>query len=395
MKKIITTTIASTLMASFLFTANASADVATKAVDIETPAAILINADNGDILYSKNEKGIYDIASVTKVMTMLIVSEQIKEGKIKWTDKVKISEKAWKISGSKMFVEVGEEWEVRELFKGLAIVSGNDAAIALAEHVAGSTDEFVKLMNKKAKELGMKDTMYYSPNGLGNGEGDFDRSTVVDLALLSKYYTSHFKENMKIHGTVEYTTKAKLNDITQSNANGLLGNYTGATGLKTGMVNGNYNIAATAQRGETKLIAVLLGSENSSQRTKDAASVLDYGFNQYTNMNKGLKDEVIGKINVYKSSSHKEVELKLQKDVNFIVHVNDEAEIDVKDDLPAYLKGGFKEGEVVGQRIVKVDDKEYKTNIVVAEDVEKSGFVEGTFSSVAMFFKWMTTKVLG
>lgn len=397
MKKILPTMMATTMMASMLFTNNGNVqakDVAKDAVKIETPSAILINADNGDILYSKNTDEVYDIASVTKVMTMLIISEQIKSGKLKWDDKVEISEKAWKITGSKMFVEVGEKWTVRELFKGIAIVSGNDASIAMAEHIAGSTEEFAKMMNKKAKELGMKDTVYYSPNGLGDGE-HFDKSNVQDLAKLAKYYTEKFPENMKIHGTVEYTTKAKLNDITQSNANGLLGNYTGATGLKTGMVNGNYNVAATAQRGEIKLIAVLLASKDMSQRTKDSAAVLDYGFQQYKNINKGKKGEIVGNINVYKSKSHKNVDVKLQKDVNFIVHINDQSEIKIEDKLPKSLKGGYKKGDVIGERIVHANGSTFKTNIVVAEDVEKSGFVEGMFSSVAMMVKWGIDMVVG
>ena len=395
MKKILSATLAVSILLSTLGS-TAKADVTNDSINVETPAAILINAENGDILYSKDEVGVYDIASVTKVMTMLIVSEKIKSGEIKWTDEVTISEKAWKIGGSKMFVEVGEKWTVEELFKGLAIVSGNDAAITLAEHVSGTTEQFVKLMNKKAKELGMTSTMFYSPNGLGLGDNEnFDRSTVKDLALLAKHYVEKFPENMKIHGTVEYTTKAKLNDITQNNANTLLGNYTGATGLKTGMINGNYNIAATAQRGETKLIAVLLGSDSASRRSNDAATILNYGFEQYTTINKGIKDEVVSNLNVYKSKSHKNVEVKLEDDLNFIVHINDEAEIKIEDKMPAFLKGEYKKGEVIGERIVKVNDKEYKQNIIVAENIEKAGIIESFFSTVAMTFKWAINMVVG
>lgn len=359
-------------------------------VEISSPSAILINAENGDILFEKNKEEVYDIASVTKIMTLLLASEQMEKGKLKETDEITVSEKAWRTGGSKMFIEVGSKQKVGEIIKGIAVVSGNDAAVALAEHMAGTTDQFADLMNKKAKELKMKDSTFYSPNGLGLGDDEhFDSSTAKDLALLAKYYVNKYPQNMEIHGMKEYTTKTRTHDIKQSNNNNLLSDYNGATGLKTGMINGNYNMIATAQRGQTKLIAIVLGSKSSSARGNDAAKLLDYGFTQYKTFTKGTKGEVVANVNVYKSADIKHIDVVLEKDLAFITHIDDEAKIEVEDEYPDYLVGGTKAGEVIGKRVVTVNDKKYEANITILEDIEKAGFVKSFFDSIAMLFQWM------
>lgn len=391
MKKIIAMFLSLTLLVPTISSAEETKESKeTPPVSIASPSAILINAENGDILFEKEKDKNYDIASVTKVMTMLIASEELKKGTIKKDDKVKVSEKAWRMGGSKMFIEVGEEVSVEELFKGIAVVSGNDAAVALAEHIGETEEQFVERMNEKAKSLKMKDTVYYSPNGLGLGDNKhFDTSTVKDLALLAKHYVNAFPENMAIHSMTEYTTKTRTHDITQNNANGLLSSYKGATGLKTGMINGNYNVIATAQRGETKLIAIILGAKSANMRENDAAALLNYGFTQYKTITKGQKDEVVGHVPVYKSASTNQTDLVLADDLAFIVHIDDEAKITVTDEFPDYLKGGVKAGDVVGKRIVEVNDKTYETNITINKDIDKAGFVKGFFDSIAMFFQWM------
>ena len=209
LKKIIATLLSLSLLVPTVASAEENKETKeTPPVSISSPSAILINAENGDILFEKEKNENYDIASVTKVMTLLIASEELKKGTLKGTDKVKVSEKAWRMGGSKMFIEVGQEVAAEELIKGIAIVSGNDAAVALAEHMGGTEEQFVEKMNAKAKELKMKDTTYYSPNGLGLGDDKhFDTSTAKDLALLAKYYVNAYPENMKIHGMTEYTTK--------------------------------------------------------------------------------------------------------------------------------------------------------------------------------------------
>lgn len=359
-------------------------------INISAPSAILINADNGDILYEKNSDKVFDIASLTKVMTMLIASEEMKAGKLKETDEVEISTNAWQTGGSKMFLEVGSKHPVSELMKGIAIVSGNDASVALSEHIAGTSDQFATRMNEKAKELKMKDSTFYSPNGLGLGDDKhFDNSTAKDLALLSKYYINKFPENLKIHSTQEYTTETRTHPITQKNNNSLLGEYDGASGLKTGMINGNFNLIATAKRGEANLIAVILGSENPSKRASDARRLLDYGFTQYITITKGEPGELVANIPVYKGLDVKNTDIVMGENLAFTVHIDDEEKIVVEDEYDNYVTGGAKAGDVVGKRIVTVNDKSYEADIVLEKDIEKSGLVKNFFDSIALFFQWM------
>lgn len=390
MKKILVVT----LILALLMPSLASADTTEEEVAINAPSAILINAENGDILFEKNTEKVYDIASLTKVMTLLIASEEMKNGKLKETDMVEISKKAWMTGGSKMFLEVGTQHPVSEIFKGIAVVSGNDASVAMAEHIAETTDQFSDLMNKKAKDLNMKDTTFYSPNGLGLGNGKhFDTSTAKDLALLAKHYITTYPENMEIHSMTEYTTETRTHPITQQTNNGLLGEYKGATGLKTGMINGNFNLIATAKRGEANLVAIILGAKSPSERNNDAWRLLDYGFTQYTTINEGLKDDVVTSVPVYKAKDLKHVDLVLAEDLSFIVHIDDEENIKIEDIVPTHLKGGAKAGDAIGKRVVKVNDKTYEAKITIKEDIEKSGFIKGFFDSLALFFQWAVDMV--
>jgi serine-type D-Ala-D-Ala carboxypeptidase (penicillin-binding protein 5/6) len=381
MKKIIILFLAVTLISPNLVSANTK----EQTLAVSSPSAILINAENGDILFEKNTDKDYDIASLTKVMTMLIASEEINKGNLKKDELVTISHNAWTTGGSKMFLEVGTEHTVDELMKGIAIVSGNDASVALAEHISGTTDQFSDLMNEKAKELKMKNTAFYSPNGLGLGnDKHFDTSTAKDLALLSKHYLNTFPENLQIHSTTEYTTETRTHPITQKNNNALLSDYNGSTGLKTGMINGNYNLIATAKRGEANLIAVVLGSNNPTERNNDARRLLDYGFTQYTTISKGEVGELVTNVPVYKGKDIKKIDLVIGEPLNFIVHIDDESKITIEDTYPEHLIGGLKAGDEVGKRVVKVNDKTYEAKIVIEQDIEKSGFVKNFFDSIAL-----------
>lgn len=385
-------TIASLLVLFLLMPGITQADESeVEKVSISSPSAILINADNGDILYEKKSDKVFDIASLTKIMTMLIASEEMKNGNLKESDDIEISANAWKTGGSKMFLEVGSKHQAIELMKGIAVVSGNDASVAMAEHLAGTTDQFATIMNEMADKLKMKNTTFYSPNGLGLGDDKhFDNSTAKDLALLSKYYINTFPDNLKIHSMTEYTTETRTHPITQKNNNSLLGEYDGTSGLKTGMINGNYNLIATAKRGEANLIAVVLGSKNPSSRATDARKLLDYGFTQYITINKGEPGELVANIPVYKGLNVKNTDIVIGDNLAFTVHIDDQEKIVVEDDFDNYVTGGSKHGDIVGKRTVTVNDKSYETDIVLPQDIEKSGFVKNFFDSIALFFQWMT-----
>lgn len=353
-------------------------------VSIEADSAILYQPETKDILFEKNADQQYPTASLAKVMTMLIASEAIKDGKIKKTDMVTISKKAWLTGGSRMFLEVGTRYSVEDLFKGLAVVSGNDAAVALSEHIAGSTDDFVVLMNKKAQELGMNHTHFYSVNGLP-GDHEPDVSTARDLMILTDYYMEKFPENKKIHQMKSYTTQTKENPIKQFNHNPLITDkYPGATGLKTGYVSQHYNVIGTVEQNGLSFIAVVLKAPTDGARTRSTFKLLNYGFNQYTTVVKGKKGDVIDELRVYYADASKKTNVVLGEDVKIGIKKTDVDKIKIKNKLPDHLKGGLKDGDVVGKQIVTIDDKKLEYDLVVTEDVEESGPIQKMFDGIAV-----------
>lgn len=356
------------------------------ALDLQTEAVYLINPKTHEVLFQKNQNEEIPAASVTKVMTMTLAAEALKDKKVKEDDKVKISEKAWLLGGSRMFLEVGTEYPFIELYKGMAVVSGNDAALATAEHLAGTEEKFVDDMNKKAKKLGMKNTTYMTANGFPQGN-KLDKTSAKDQAILADYYLKNFPEKMKIHNAKEYTTKTRLNPIKQFNTNELIGKYEGMTGLKTGFIDGHSNIVATADRNGIPLIAVLLKSPNSSVRDQETKEVLDYGFSQYKIVNKGKKGETVDDVHVFLSDGKKNVPLVLKENANVMVHIKDEDKVEVEFDVPPYVTGDQKKGTVVGKQIVTVNGKKSHTfDVALGEDLPSAAWYQYIFDNVAKGF---------
>jgi len=235
-------------------------------------SAMVMDADTGQILYTENANRPVPPASVAKVLSLYLVYEALNEGKASLQDKVRVSKKAWRTRGSRMFLEPGSEVTLEELIKGVCIVSANDASVALAEHIAGNADKFVARMNAKARQLGMLNSRFMNPNGLpAKGQ----TTTARDIAILSRDYLRRFPQSLQIHSTQSYT----YHNITQHNHNVLLTRYPGTDGIKTGFVNASgYNLAATAVQGNTRLIAVVLGSRTPGIRLRETIRLLDEGF---------------------------------------------------------------------------------------------------------------------
>lgn len=377
---------ASIVLSSLSISTIASADEPT----IPSSSGILFNPNTEEILFEKDADKIISPASLTKVMTLLIVSEEIKKNNIDTKNTTTIiSEKAWKTKGSLMFLNIGAEVPINDLINGLAIVSGNDAAVALAEHFYGSTDTFVKKMNERAKELGMKNTKFATVNGLSDNK-DGDKSTARDLMILTDYYMDNFPENMEIHGTKEFTTLAKYHggkqNIVQQSRNPLLGSYKGGTGLKTGMIENTYNLIGTAERDNIELIGVVLGAKSNNDRSASIFNLLDYGFNQYETVNQGKKDEALNTLKVYKAKGTKKTEIYLKDDIDIVVNKKDIESIEVKDNYPKFLEGGFKENEKIGERIVKIKDKEYKFDIIVKNEIKEASWFIKFLDEIAILF---------
>ncbi|MEE9911228.1 MAG: D-alanyl-D-alanine carboxypeptidase [Deltaproteobacteria bacterium] len=235
-------------------------------------AAILVEMNTGQVLYRQNADRIIQPASLSKIMSLYIIAEDIENKKALYTDLVTVSDNAARTGGSKMLFEPGEKFEVFDLVKGMAIHSANDASVALAEHFGGSEDQFVLRMNAKARELGMKHTRFINPHGLPNRK---QKTTAWDIYILSREYLRRFPNLQKIHSIERFT----FNDVVWINRNDLLSNYPGADGLKTGYVGAaGFHLVATARRGDAKLMAVVLGAKNRRIRSRQTRKLLDYGF---------------------------------------------------------------------------------------------------------------------
>jgi D-alanyl-D-alanine carboxypeptidase len=245
---------------------------------VNARAAILMELPSDRILYAANADAPIQPASITKVLTLYLADEAIREEKAHPRDLVKISKKAGRTGGSKMFIEAGSEIPLEDLLKGVAVVSANDASVAVAEHLAGSVDTFVAQMNRKARELGMSRSVFKNPNGLP-AKGQI--TTARDMLILSRDYLRCFPESLSLHSQQYFTYR----DITQHNRNTLLQRYPDADGLKTGWIQkSGYHIIATAKRGGTRLIAVVMGAKNSNIRTREAEKLLDLGFSKVSKL---------------------------------------------------------------------------------------------------------------
>ena len=246
--------------------------------DIPGKSAILMDVATGTVLYAKNEHEALSPASVTKVMTMLLIMEAIDSGAIRWEDTVTASEAAAAKGGSQIYLKVGETMSVADMVKSIAVSSANDCACAMAEHIAGSESAFADMMNTRAKELGMNDTNFVNCTGLDDGENAKDHKTsAYDIALMSRELLTKHPDIKKF--TTIWMDTVRNGEFGLSNTNKLVRFYKGATGLKTGFTSGaGYCLSASAERDGMELIAVVMGCETSADRFAACKSMLDYGF---------------------------------------------------------------------------------------------------------------------
>ena len=251
-----------------------------QAVEMDVPAksALLMDAATGTVLYENNSHEALPPASVTKVMTMLLIMEAIDEGRISWDDTVTASDTAAAKGGSQVYLKVGETMTVSDMVKSIAVSSANDCACAMAEHIAGSETAFVDMMNEKARALGMNDTNFVNCTGLDDGENAAEHKTsAYDIAIMSRELLTKHPDIKKF--TTIWMDTVRSGTFGLSNTNKLVRFYNGATGLKTGFTSAaGYCLSASAMREDMELIAVVMGSETSQQRFNGCKSMLDYGF---------------------------------------------------------------------------------------------------------------------
>ncbi|WP_227011784.1 D-alanyl-D-alanine carboxypeptidase family protein [Paenibacillus lutimineralis] len=336
-------------------------------------SAILIDADTGTVIYEKHSHEKLPPASITKIMTMLLTMEAIDEGRLKLTDKVTTSEHASSMGGSQIFLEVGEEMTVDDLLKGVAMASGNDASVALAEKIGGSEQGFIKLMNERAQELGLKDTHFANCNGLPVAD---HYSSAHDIAMMSR-------ELLKYEGITKYTgsyqdylRKDSPKPFWLVNTNKLVRFYSGADGLKTGYTSeAKFCLAATAKRDGMRLIAVVLGEPNTKTRNSEVSAMFDYAFSQYALQPIYKSGEVIGKVKVQKGEAA-QLELTASKTMSVLVKKGSKLEnITQKLVVPEKIAAPVKEGQLIGQLLIVQDGRtlaEFDLNAATA--IKKAGF---------------------
>lgn len=317
----------------------------SESINVEANSALLIEATSGDVIFEKNSNKKYAPASVTKVMTMLLTMEAIDSGKISFNDKVTISENSKRMGGSSMLLDIGEIRTVEELIKGVGIASGNDAAVALAEYLGGSEENFVGMMNKRAGELGMKNTYFKNCTGLPI-EGHI--STAMDISIMSRELLKH-ESILKYTGTyMETISEGRKTPIELVNHNKLVRFFKGCDGLKTGFTQeAKYCITATAKRDGTRMISVIMGAPTFKVRNRDASMLMNYGFSKYETLKLVTKGEDV-KIQYLDKNNKKYLILKaeesLEKTLPKGLKENIEVTVAVKDNLSK-----VKKGDVVGE----------------------------------------------
>lgn len=337
--------------------------------DITAPSAILMEPTTGKVLYEKNPHDVRACASITKVMTLLLVMEAIDSGKIALTDTVTASAHAASMGGSDIWLEEGETMSVDDMVKATVVASANDAAVALAEYICGTEDSFVTEMNKKAQTLGMKETVFKNCNGLDE-EGHV--TSAYDVALMSSELIKH-KAIFNYSGIWMDTLRGGQTQIV--NTNKLLKSYTGITGLKTGTTSqAGSCISATANREGLALIAVVLGCSTGTERFADATSLLDYGFANYTSITPKLPEDLLKTLSV-KKGMLPSVGISCTINKSFICEKGGTDKITSKVTYDKEIKAPINKGDKLGKVVYKMNDNILGEFPIVADNnVEKMTF---------------------
>ncbi|HHT87850.1 MAG TPA: D-alanyl-D-alanine carboxypeptidase [Clostridiales bacterium] len=358
-------------------------------MELVTPSAVLIEGSTGTIIFEKNKDERLRPASVTKIMTLLLIFEALEEGKINLMDDVSVTEHAASMGGSQVYLEPYEVQNVDTMIKCISIASANDASVAMAEHIAGSHEEFVARMNERAKELGMNNTNFVNCTGL---DADNHYTTAYDIALMSRELITRFPQVSNYctvwMDTFVHTTKKGRTEFGLTNTNKLIKSYKGITGLKTGSTSiAKYCLSATARRNNMDLIAVIMAAPDTKTRFMEAAKLLNYGFANYSVYVDDHKDITLEPVRVTKGISDY-VYGKIKGEFSYLCSKgmsadNIRKEIVLYDKVTAPLTTEDKIGDIVyyynNEKIGSVD-------ILAKDNIEKAGYKDNFIKSIRKFF---------
>ncbi len=352
--------------------------------EVKAPSSVLMEAQTGKLLYEKNSHEKRPCASITKVMTLILVMEALDSGKIKLTDTISASEHAASMGGSDIWLKPGESMTVDDMLKATVIASANDAAVALAEYVSGSEDEFLQQMNKKAQILGMKDTTFKNCNGL---DEDGHLTSAYDVALMSRELIKH-KKIFDYTGTwIDHLRDGKTQLV---NTNKLLKTYKGITGLKTGTTGkAGSCITATAERDNVKLIAVVLGSADTKDRFSAASILLDFGFANWSVTTPTMPQDALKPVEVQNGMSNT-VETTIEADGSILVPKGKANEIKYDITIKENIAAPVEKGQVVGKVTYTLGDEVVKEYNICA----KSAVARITFESAFRLLSRYLLKML-
>ena len=350
-------------------------------------SGLLMEASTGTIIYEKNIHEKVSVASMTKMMGMILIMEALEDGSISLEEKVTVSKNASGMGGSQIWLEEGEQITVLDLIKGIMMASANDGIVCMAERIAGTEADFVKMMNDKAKELGLKNTNFVNPTGL---DEENHYSSAYDMAIIARELIKH--EEIFNYTSVyeDYLRKGTNREYWLVNTNKLIKTYQGADGLKTGFTDDAlYCMAVTAKRNNMRLIAIVLGEEEGKVRNQETAELLDYGFNLYEVTTIKKKGDVLGNITIDKADTE-EIEIVALRDVTVLKKQSDKdkeykSEVRLNDlNLP------IQKNEVIGSLIVKDDlgNKIDEVEITVLTDIKKDNFLK-------IFLKVLKSMIIG
>lgn len=357
---------------SFMFIVNVKAEDLKLAESAKS--SILIEASTGEIIHDSNSHERLAPASMTKIMSLIIIMEEIEKGSITLDEVITVSENASKMGGSQIYLEVGEKMTVNDLLKAICVGSANDAVVALAERISGSEEAFVFRMNEEVKKLGLSDTNFKNATGLDTAN---HYSSAYDMAQMARELVRHDKilEYSGIYET--YLRQDTNNKFWLVNTNKLIKTYDGMDGLKTGYTKeAGYCLTATAKRNNMRLIGVIMGEETSAKRNEEMTKMLDYGFNLYTVKEYLTTESKVGELNIDKASKSK-VKIVPMQDINILNRKgNDDRKVSYKlnitnEELP------IKKGDVIGNISIYENSKElYKIKVTVNEDIKKANILE-------------------
>ena len=371
-----------TFFIALLMPLGVSADsLIAKPPQIAASGYILMDAASGQVLVAHNADEQLPPASLTKMMTAYVADHELERGNISLKDQVLVSVKAWRTGGSRMFIREGTSVSVEELLKGIIIASGNDASVALAEHIAGSEDSFADLMNRHAERLGMNTTRFRNATGLP-ADGHF--SSARDMATLALAIIHDFPEHYALYAEKSYT----YNNITQQNRNLLLWRDASVDGLKTGHTEeAGYCLVASAKQGNQRLISVVMGTDSEQARAVETQKLLTWGFRFFETYHAYSAGDVLSQVRVWMGQSN---QLDIGPLTDLVMTIPRDSQKDLKAEMKVHpeIRAPIRKGDTLGNVVITLNDEVLLDRPLVAlNDVEQAGFFKRLWHSIQLFFR--------